>query len=119
MIQKLPDPFYFIRTECILIASSILLMAGCTSHSSQNKNSLFKKLSSSLKGLSFSNTITETDSMNLITNEYAYMGAVLVLVILIMTVSRTFSFPGTRLVVGFISMRTKIISKIFHNLSVS
>ena len=74
MVHKFSNAFSFIRNEFIFLISSILIIAGCSSHSVQKGNVLFKKLPSSFTGLSFANTITETDSMNLITNEYAYMG---------------------------------------------
>ena len=39
-----------------------------------NKESIFKKIPSTATGLQFTNSITENDTVNLIVNEYTYMG---------------------------------------------
>jgi len=44
---------------------------GC---SSKKEQLLFTAINSSASGIDFENTITETDELNLITNEYTYMG---------------------------------------------
>jgi len=64
---------YFSEGFIFLIAIA-MLVCGCFSDQKQNKESLFKRLPASITGLNFKNTITENDIMNLITNEYTYMG---------------------------------------------
>ncbi len=57
----------------VIVAYFMLFLTGC--QNSQTKdNRLFKRLVSDETGLTFSNTITGNDSVNLIVNEYAYMG---------------------------------------------
>lgn len=46
----------------------------CNNSSSFSNQPIFKKITSDKTGLKFVNTITENDSVNLIVNEYAYMG---------------------------------------------
>ena len=51
----------------------IIIMVGCTSK--ENKEGFyFKNLSASQTGIDFENTIIESDSLNLLVPEYAYMG---------------------------------------------
>src|SRR5205085_9127897 len=48
-----------------------LTINGC---SSKHAPTLFTAISSAHSGIDFENTITETEQLNLITNEYTYMG---------------------------------------------
>lgn len=54
------------------IAILALLFMGCAH---QENNSLFDGLDARQTGISFRNTITESDSVNLFVNEYTYMGS--------------------------------------------
>jgi len=47
------------------------IAVGC---SSKKEHLLFTAINSSVSGIDFENTITETEELNLITNEYTYMG---------------------------------------------
>lgn len=55
-----------------VIASWLLL---CLAASCKQKQTLFTRLDPSVSGIHFNNTITENDSVNLIADEYAYMGS--------------------------------------------
>ena len=59
-----------------LFLSGLLMLLLCVSCSEKNKRlTLFSKLDAGVSDVHFSNTITETDSVNLIYDEYAYMGS--------------------------------------------
>lgn len=62
-----------IRHTTLLIRSWLLLSLGsaCT----HAPSTLFTKLDPSVSGIHFNNAITENDSVNLIADEYAYMGS--------------------------------------------
>jgi len=49
---------------------AVFLFTGC----SQKDNYLFSKIDSSQSGLNFSNTLTESDSVNILDNEFVYNG---------------------------------------------
>lgn len=51
-----------------------LLFLGCTQSDSRKANTLFKILSGAVTHVGFANTITETDSINIMTYEYLYNG---------------------------------------------
>lgn len=59
------------RAILLLQISLILIFAGC---SNKKQSTLFTAIPSSQSGIDFVNTITETEQLNLITNEYTYMG---------------------------------------------
>ena len=52
----------------------LTLLTGCTSRPKSNQIK-FSSLSSAETGIHFANTISESDSVNLITNEYLYTGS--------------------------------------------
>src|SRR6185437_10103777 len=54
-----------------VIASWLLL---CLAISCKQKQTLFTRLDPSVSGIHFNNIITENDFVNLIADEYAYMG---------------------------------------------
>ena len=58
----------FIKT---IVALWLCLAFGCTS---KKENLLFTSISSATSGIDFENSITETEGLNLLTNEYTYMG---------------------------------------------
>jgi len=78
MMQHVLNIFSVIKKKgfvsLFIFVLSILTLCGCSSDQHQKDKLLFKRLPSLFTGLSFTNTITETDSVNLITNEYAFMG---------------------------------------------
>jgi enediyne biosynthesis protein E4 len=53
----------------------IVLISACTSGKKKTTGFYFTSLPSSETGISFENTITESDSLNLLVNEYTYMGS--------------------------------------------
>lgn len=60
----------------IVAVCSILFFCFCNKPSDKAKSSInFTSLSSAKTGITFNNTITENDSVNLIANEYTYMGS--------------------------------------------
>ena len=50
-----------------------LLAMACNGH--DHPDTLFARLDPEISGIHFNNTITENDSVNLIADEYAYMGS--------------------------------------------
>lgn len=52
----------------------LLLLFSCSTDSVKGKKNVFSKLTATESGIGFNNIITENDSVNLIKNEYAYMG---------------------------------------------
>lgn len=56
----------------IIVAS---LLCACNTHVEKNNDIKFTSLPSSQTGISFTNTITENDTVNLILNEYLYTGS--------------------------------------------
>lgn len=62
------------KTYFLLIAAGLFLLC-CRTAPKQTNNISFKALPSSQTGINFQNTITENDSINLITNEYLYTGS--------------------------------------------
>ncbi|HYO21677.1 MAG TPA: VCBS repeat-containing protein, partial [Flavisolibacter sp.] len=67
---------HFIQTELSLLA---IVIATCclvfvTACGSKKQAALFTAIPSSQSGIDFKNTITETEEINLVTNEYTYMG---------------------------------------------
>ena len=57
--------------KCITLICLCAFYIGC---STKKQSTLFSAIPSSESGIDFENTITETDQLNLITNEYTYMG---------------------------------------------
>ena len=55
-----------------LLASLLILL--CTDNFNKEKKAIFTKLKNTDCGIGFYNIITENDSVNLISNEYTYMG---------------------------------------------
>lgn len=55
----------------IFLVWMLVFSMGCTS---KKENLLFTTISSTSSGIDFENTISETEQVNLITNEYTYMG---------------------------------------------
>src|SRR4051812_47155262 len=51
------------------------IMAFCSTGCKKSSDALFKLTSSDDTGIDFANTITETDSFNILTYEYIYNGA--------------------------------------------
>src|SRR3954468_10844805 len=52
-----------------IVVLSVIFLASCS-----NKDTLFKKIDGSVSGITFSNTITENDSINPIDLEFLYNG---------------------------------------------
>lgn len=52
----------------------ILLLLSCGNNKVKNSKTIFTKLDAAASGIDFNNIIQENDSVNLINNEYAYMG---------------------------------------------
>jgi hypothetical protein len=64
-----------ITLSFVSIVLSVLLLYACDSSKSKPASTIqFTELPSSKTGVHFNNTITENDSVNLITNEYLYIG---------------------------------------------
>src|SRR5688500_12085982 len=61
----------FCRSINLLISICLFVLMGCTT---KKQSTQFTTIPSSQSGIDFENTITETDQLNLITNEYTYMG---------------------------------------------
>ena len=55
-----------------LLASLLILL--CTDNFNKEKKAIFTKLKNTDCGIGFYNIITENDLVNLISNEYTYMG---------------------------------------------
>ncbi|MCG2460354.1 FG-GAP-like repeat-containing protein [Flavobacteriaceae bacterium F89] len=55
----------------LFVLVTALLLYGCTKES----KTLFKKIEASESGLNFSNQLTESDSLNILVNEFVYNGA--------------------------------------------
>jgi enediyne biosynthesis protein E4 len=59
----------------VFLCSIIMLLYSCNSGKSSNSTEkIFSKRTPEETGITFNNSITEDESVNLITNEYAYMG---------------------------------------------
>ena len=52
----------------------VLLLISCGNNKLKNSKTVFTKLDAEASGIDFNNIIQENDSVNLINNEYAYMG---------------------------------------------
>jgi len=57
----------------LLVILGVFVLVGCTR--SQNPDTLFKLLTPSQSGIDFKNTITESDSLNILNHPYLYNGA--------------------------------------------
>lgn len=67
MFTSRPTPYV------ALLSAAILLLTACTKK--ENTNTLFKLLPASETGIEFKNTITESDSLNILNHPYLYNGA--------------------------------------------
>src|SRR5687767_648679 len=57
-----------------LLGTVLLLLFSCSADRAKVKRTVFSKTTIAESGIDFNNRITEDDSVNLINNEYAYMG---------------------------------------------
>ena len=57
-----------------LSSTALLLLFSCSTDTAKVKRTIFSKSTIAESGIDFNNKITEDDSVNLINNEYAYMG---------------------------------------------
>ena len=62
------------KTACFFLSTLLLLTYSCSNNSIKPVKKVFIKLNAAESGIDFNNIITENDSVNLISNEYTYMG---------------------------------------------
>ena len=62
------------KAACFFLSTFLLLIYSCSNNSVKPAKKVFIKLNAAESGIGFNNIITENDSVNLISNEYTYMG---------------------------------------------
>ena len=62
------------KTACFFLSTLLLLIYSCSNNSVNPEKKVFIKLNATESGIDLNNIITENDSVNLISNEYTYMG---------------------------------------------
>ena len=62
------------KTACFFLSMLLLLTYPCSNNSIKPVNKVFVKLNVAESGIGFNNIIAKNDSVNLISNEYTYMG---------------------------------------------
>ena len=63
-----------LKTNYFILSIFLLLLFSCSTNNLKEKKTVFSKLNAAESGIGFNNIITENDSVNLISNEYTYMG---------------------------------------------
>ena len=62
------------KKNCLISGIFLLFLFSCSTNNLKKKKTVFSKLDVTESGIDFNNIITENDSVNLISNEYTYMG---------------------------------------------
>ena len=63
-----------LKKNCLISGIFLLFLFSCSTNNLKEKKTVFSKLDVTESGIGFNNIITENDSVNLISNEYTYMG---------------------------------------------
>ena len=63
-----------LKTNYFILSFFLLLLFSCSTNNLKEKKKVFSKLNATESGIDFNNIISENDSVNLIRNEYTYMG---------------------------------------------
>jgi hypothetical protein len=75
IIHTMTDYLFSRLTPLCIFSVLILLMSRCDNASEETtQNTLFKLIPTETSGIAFANMITETDSFNILTDEYIYNG---------------------------------------------
>lgn len=74
-MKPLPAKNKFLKKYLPACLVLLIFLSSCNSKKTITDGLHFTRLSSAQTGIEFKNTITESDSLNMFTNEYTYMGA--------------------------------------------